>query len=101
MVRPDLGRHRHGALLYSGAEGDELVAEYSTGTKIVFVFFQVCLEICDHLKIELFRIPYPPKGGSAVGGTSSATTNGLSNGDAAGHNNSLRKSSRISKKNSR
>ncbi|XP_041783045.1 cholinephosphotransferase 1 isoform X3 [Anopheles merus] len=22
---------------------------------------QVCLEICDYLKIELFRIPYPPK----------------------------------------
>uniref|UniRef100_A0A2M3ZLX8 Putative sn-12-diacylglycerol ethanolamine-and cholinephosphotransferase n=1 Tax=Anopheles braziliensis TaxID=58242 RepID=A0A2M3ZLX8_9DIPT len=22
---------------------------------------QICLEICDYLKIELFRIPYPPK----------------------------------------
>ncbi|KAI5645125.1 choline/ethanolaminephosphotransferase 1 [Phthorimaea operculella] len=26
---------------------------------------QICLEICDHLKIQLFRIPYPPP---AVGG---------------------------------
>lgn len=22
---------------------------------------QVCLEICNHLEIELFRIPYPPR----------------------------------------
>ncbi|XP_026466431.1 cholinephosphotransferase 1 [Ctenocephalides felis] len=27
---------------------------------------QVCLEICDHLRIQLFRIPYPPK---SVGST--------------------------------
>lgn len=60
--------------------------------------FQVCLEICDHLKIELFRIPYPPKSG-----TSPPIPNGtFSNGEAAaGQNSNLRKSSRISKKNSR
>lgn len=31
---------------------------------------QVCLEICDHLEIELFRIPYPPRPVQAVPATS-------------------------------
>lgn len=30
---------------------------------------QVCLEICDHLRIELFRIPYPPRPSSSTEGT--------------------------------
>lgn len=32
----------------------------------------MCLEICDHLNIQLFKIPYPPK-------TSNLTTSSSSN----------------------
>lgn len=37
---------------------------------------QVCLEICDHLHIELFRIPYPPPKQLPVAGSSSTSMQG-------------------------
>lgn len=35
---------------------------------------QVCLEICQHLRIDLFRIPYTPKGSSGHPGTASVSS---------------------------
>ncbi|XP_017132004.1 cholinephosphotransferase 1 isoform X2 [Drosophila elegans] len=35
---------------------------------------QVCLEICQHLRIDLFRIPYTPKGGTPHPATASVSS---------------------------
>uniref|UniRef100_A0A1E1WRI2 Uncharacterized protein n=2 Tax=Pectinophora gossypiella TaxID=13191 RepID=A0A1E1WRI2_PECGO len=37
---------------------------------------QICLEICDHLKIQLFRIPYPPPPQQAKPSTTQTDRNG-------------------------
>lgn len=34
---------------------------YTIPENLCSSFLKVCLEICDHLNIELFRIPYPPR----------------------------------------
>lgn len=45
-----------------------------------FLFFeimchlQVCLEICNHLEIQLFKIPYPPSGSSKTMTSGSAVS---------------------------
>lgn len=41
--------------------------------------FQVCLEICNHLEIELFRIPYPPKPVQSSSAGSQKTSTSLNN----------------------
>ncbi|XP_055923328.1 cholinephosphotransferase 1 isoform X2 [Eupeodes corollae] len=46
---------------------------------------QVCLEICDHLHIQLFKIPYPPKGPSTVSQGTNPPTTSLSMGSGAAH----------------
>lgn len=48
--------------------------------------FKVCLEICDHLHINLFRIPYPPKPVTISQGTN--VTSHLRNGTSSSSNTS-------------
>lgn len=40
-----------------------------------YSFHQVCLEICNHLNIQLFRIPYPPNFANVSNTKSGATDN--------------------------
>lgn len=49
---------------------------------------QVCVEICDHLRIQLFIIPYPPKGPATISqGTNPPTTSlSMSSGAAQDKN---------------
>ncbi|XP_049864931.1 cholinephosphotransferase 1 isoform X8 [Pectinophora gossypiella] len=42
---------------------------------------QICLEICDHLKIQLFRIPYPPPPQQAKPSTTQTDRNASSESD--------------------
>lgn len=44
---------------------------------------QICLEICDHMCIELFRIPYPPKS-SNLNSAAAAASSSLSSGVGLG-----------------
>ncbi|XP_055856675.1 choline/ethanolaminephosphotransferase 1 isoform X4 [Episyrphus balteatus] len=46
---------------------------------------QVCLEICDHLHIQLFKIPYPPKGPATVSQGTNPPTTSLSMTSGAPH----------------
>ncbi|KAH8300690.1 hypothetical protein KR018_007154 [Drosophila ironensis] len=59
------------------------------GTQDLFRYCsQVCLEICQHLRIELFRIPYTPKGSaSGEGGAAHlASSSASSQGNSADKN---------------
>ncbi|XP_037914034.1 cholinephosphotransferase 1 isoform X7 [Hermetia illucens] len=64
---------------------------------------QICLEICEHLKIQLFRIPYPPKPPLTVSqGTNAPPVDGniySSSHDKNGtHGHQHRKQNKLSKK---
>lgn len=47
---------------------------------------QVCIEICDHLHIHLFRIPYPPVPSAASGAPSSSASSSSSSSAGGGPN---------------
>lgn len=59
MDRDDLVYIGLNEILLAGTEDDPFPSSMSPN--LVIRFQQVCLEICDHLNIELFRIPYPPR----------------------------------------
>lgn len=46
---------------------------------------QVCLEICDHLHIQLFKIPYPPKAPATVSQGTNPPTTSLSMSSGSTH----------------
>lgn len=56
------------------------------------IYQQVCLEICDHLDIELFRIPYPPR---PVQAATASQKLPLSSSNIGGHQNGAKSAARL------
>ncbi|KAH8421063.1 hypothetical protein KR222_007871 [Zaprionus bogoriensis] len=52
---------------------------------------QVCLEICQHLRIDLFRIPYSPKGATSTSSVASQSNLGADKNGGTSHRKSKSK----------